>query len=66
MHLEIEKKYKIKGNTTGKHDVNGFGVLDFDKLTLEEADALFKAGCPIFEKKDKAESSVAKTDDAKK
>jgi len=66
MKAEVTNKYKIKGNTKGKHDVAGFGVIDLDKLTLEEADALHKAGCPILSKKDKAEKAVEKTAEAEK
>jgi hypothetical protein len=48
---EILEKYTIVGNTTGQHSVGEFGTIDFDTLTLAEADLLFKGGCEVFKLK---------------
>lgn len=56
MKAEITDKFTVKGNLKGKHEVQGFGVIDFDTLTLKEAEALYKAGCPVFVKKEKQKS----------
>ena len=60
MKAEVLSVFKIQGNLTGKHEVNGFGILDFDKIDLEEATALHKAGCEVFVKLTKEDKAEAK------
>ena len=49
---DILEKYDVAGNTTGKHYFGEpFGEVDFDKLTLAEADLLHQAGCGAFKLK---------------
>lgn len=57
----FSEKYKLVKVTGGVHDVAGFGKIDFDKLTLKEADLLFEQKFPFLEKKEK-EPKTAKTD----
>lgn len=62
MKAEVAQAFKIQGDLKGKHEVNGFGVIDFDKISLEDAKAYHKAGCQVFIPKSKAETAEAKAD----
>lgn len=52
--LTVQEKYDFVQVTSGRHYVAGFGLIDLDKLTIEEADALFRAKFPFLAKKSKA------------
>ena len=47
------EKYKLVTVTGGVHDVAGFGKIDLDNLTVDEADLLYGQKFPFLEKKEK-------------
>ncbi len=53
MRADVEKKYKLVGIGPGKHTIAGIGTIDFDTLTLAEADQLYKNKFPYLEKRKK-------------
>lgn len=60
MKAEITNTFKVLGHQEGKVEVQNFGVIDLDKITLLEATDLYKAGCPIFVKLSKEDKAEAK------
>ena len=60
MKAEITNTFKVLGHQEGKVEVYGFGVIDLDKISLQEATDLHKIGCPIFVKLSKDEKAEAK------
>jgi len=53
---QVFEKYDIVGVEPGIHTIAGFGTVDLTKLTLEEADNLFKNKFPFLAKKSKSDS----------
>lgn len=56
----VTKKYDVTGTEIGKHFYSQYGEIDLEKLTLAEADQLYKAKFPhlALKKKQKAPASV--------
>lgn len=47
------EKYNLVKITPGVHHVAGFGKIDLEKLSLEEAHLLYEQKFPFLEKKEK-------------
>ncbi|MGY4385655.1 hypothetical protein ACVWYN_002701 [Pedobacter sp. UYP24] len=56
----VAKKYEVTGIKIGKHYYAEFGEVDFEKISLPEADQLYKAKFPhlVLKKKQIAPASV--------
>jgi hypothetical protein len=50
---EVAECYQLKGIDVGNYEINGFGTVDFEKITLAEADAYYALNMPFLVKKNK-------------
>ena len=57
---EVAEHYQLKGLEVGKHEINGFGTVDFEEMNLPEADAYFALKMPFLIQKKKSTPSVEK------
>lgn len=58
---EVAEHYQLKGLEVGTYQINGFGTIDFEKITLAEAHAYHTLKMPFLVAKKKPATSAEKS-----